>query len=191
MKTTQKSIFLIFVFFLLLSIKVSGQKSALDSVRYNKKYWSIETSPAWAIYPGIYRIQFVRQLWEKKTFKGELGLSLNIQPPRTDTISGSYSAEFMSIFYRQYFWKGFCVQVETSVAYGRLLDYPTTGGNYETYAVFHDFVGGYRFILLKKHKVALTILPQAGGGFTSYVNSSWPRKELPYWEVNLTMGLYF
>lgn len=187
----QKPLFLAMLFFSLLFINVSGQKLALDSARYNKKYWSIETAPVWAIYPGIYKINFVRQLWEKKTFKGELGFSLNIQPPRTDTISGSFSSEWISLFYRQYFWKGFYVQLETNLAYGRLLGYPTTGGNYESYAVFHDFIGGYRFIILKRQKVALTISPQAGGGFTSYVNKTWPRIELPFWEVNLLVGLHF
>lgn len=191
MKTTLKSFFLTIVLLSLLYIKVCGQKPALDSARYNKKYWSIETSPAWAIYPGIYKINFVRQLWEKKTFKGELGFSLNIQPARADTISGSFSSEWISLFYRQYFWQGFYVQLETSLAYGRLIGWPTTGGNYETYSVFHDFIGGYRFILMKRHKVALTISPQAGGGFTSYVNSSWPRLEKPFWEINLLMGLHF
>ncbi len=162
-----------------------------DSLRLHKKVWSIETSVAWPIYPGIYKLNFVREVWSKKSFAGEVGLSLNIQPERFDSTQGYFSEEFFAIFYRQYFWKGFNIQLETNFAYGRLKGWPATGQNYESYAIFHDFTGGYRFELLKKHKVSLIIFPHAGGGFTSYVNSSWPRAEKPYWLVNLLVGMKF
>lgn len=190
-----KEIRTIFFSFLLVTVFCTnhsyGQKAALDSAKYNKKYWSVETSIAWPIYPGIYKLNFVREVWAKKSFRGEVGLSLNIQPERFDSTSGYFSEEFMSIFYRQFFWKGFFAQVETNFAYGRLRSWPANGLNYESYAIFHDFVGGYRFTLMKRHKIALTIAPMAGGGFTSYVNSSWPRPEKPFWEVNLLVGMQF
>jgi hypothetical protein len=175
----------------LFAAMASAQKNLPDSVRYRRKYWSVETSVVWPIYPGIYKINFVRQVWEKKTFAGEAGLGLHIQPERTSDNEGDFSEEFISVFYRQYFWKGLHIQIENNFAYGRLRNYPSGTGSFESYAIFHDFTAGYRFVLLKKHKVALTIIPQAGGGFTSYVNSTWPRPEKPYWLVNLLAGIQF
>jgi len=166
-------------------------KLPLDSAKFHKKYWSVETSVVWPIFPGIIKVNFVREVWSKKTFSGELGFSLNIQPPRHTEGEGDFSEEFVTIFYRQFFWKGFHVQIDNNFAYGRMNNWQNTGVNYESYAIFHDFLGGYRFELLKRHKIGLTITPQAGGGFTSYVNSSWPRAEKPFWEVNLLVGMKF
>ena len=185
-----KSLFTITVCLLFIH-SIKGQSNTTDSLRYKKKCWSIETSVAWPIYPGIYKINFIRQLWEKKTFSGEIGFSLNIQPNRHSDTEGDFSEEFVNILYRQFFWKGFHVEIDNNFAYGRLANWQSSGINYETYAIFHDFVGGYRFELLKRHKVSLTIIPQAGGGFTSYVNDNWPRVEKPFWEVNLLMGMKF
>lgn len=179
---------LLIVFF---TLKISAQKKNLDSLVYHKKYWSVETSIVWPVYPGIFKFNFVRQVWEKKTFAGEVGLGFAIQPERSSDTEGAFSEEFVSVFYRQYFWKGLHIQIENNFAYGRLRNYPDAVKNYESYAIFHDFCAGYRFTLLQKHKVALTILPQAGGGFTSYVNNSWPRSEKPYWLVNLLVGIKF
>ena len=183
--------FLCFCFAGLCFLQAYSQKSKTDSTTAPKKYWSVEASVVWPIYPGIYKINFVRQLWEKKTFKGELGLSFNFQPSRHSDTEGDFSEEFVNVFYRQYFWKGFHVEIDNNVAYGRLTNWQNTGKNYESYAIFHDFLGGYRFELLKKQKVGLSIIPQAGGGFTSYVNSTWPRAEKPFWEVNLLVGMRF
>ena len=179
-------LFIAFAFTLSLSAQTNR-----DSLRLHKKVWCIETSIVWPIFPGIYKVNFAREVWAKKTFSGELGISLNIQPERTDPSGDRFSEEFISVFYRQFFWKGFHVQIDNNFAYGRLNDYKNSGTNYESYAFFHDFLGAYRFELLKKHKVSLTITPQAGGGFTSFVNSSWPRAELPFWEVNLLVGMRF
>jgi len=178
---------------LVLGICIRGfsQKPQLDSARYHKKYWSVETSVVWPVYPGIFKLNFVRQVWEKKTFAGEAGIGLNIQPERSQPDEGFFSEEFITVFYRQYFWKGLHIQIENNFAYGRLRDFPATGQDYESFAIFHDFCAGYRFVLLKRHKVALTLNPQAGGGFTSYVNDSWPRSEGPYWLVNLLAGIHF
>lgn len=176
--------------FLVLFQSSFSQKNIQDTTRI-KKYWSIETSLVWPVFPGIYKINFVRELWHKKTFSGELGLGLNIQPERTSENEGAFSEEFITLFYRQYFWKGLHIQIENNFAYGRLRNYPDSVKNYESYAIFHDFCVGYRFELLKKHKIGLTIIPQAGGGFTSYVNNTWPRSEKPYWLVNLLAGIYF
>lgn len=184
-----KTFFTIIFFFSIIYIK--SQTNNFDSLQYKKKLWSIETSIIWPIYPGIYKINFVRQIWEKKSFSGELGLSLNIQPERFIENQGYFSEEFMAVFYRQYFFKGFNIQIETNFAYGRIKNWPATGLNYESYAIFHDFTGGYSFTIFKKQTVSLTILPQAGGGFTSYVNSTWPRAENPYWLVNLLVGMHF
>lgn len=186
-----KKISTTFIAILLLILCSYSQSNTADSVRLKKKYWSIETSVIWPIYPGIYKLNFVREVWSKKTFYGEVGLSLNIQPERYDSNSGYFSEEFMSLFYRQYFWKGFHVQLETNFAYGRIKNWQTTGNNYESYAIFHDFTGGYQFELLKKNKVGLTISLRAGGGFTSYVNTSWPRSEKPYWLADVVIGMKF
>ena len=180
----------LFTFIFLLTFSLHAQTNR-DSLRLHKKVWCIETSVVWPIYPGIYKFNFAREIWSKKTFSGELGLSFNLQPERTDPAGDHFSEEFVSVFYRQFFWKGFHVQLETDFAYGRLTNWKNTGVNYESYAIFHDFLGCYRFELLRKHKVSLTITPQAGGGFTSYVNNSWPRTELPFWEVNLLVGMRF
>ncbi len=178
------------ILFILLAVQGMAQ-SNLDSLRAKKKYWTVETSVVWPIYPGIYKVNFARELWSKKSFSGELGFSINIQPERTDPAGDHFSEEFITLFYRQFFWKGFLVQIDNNFAYGRLTNWKNTGVNYESYAIFHDFLGGYRFELLKKHRVSLTIIPLAGGGFTSYVNDSWPRAELPFWEVNLMVGMRF
>jgi hypothetical protein len=179
-----------FCLFISFGLALTAQTNR-DSLRLHKKVWVIETSVVWPIYPGIYKVNFARELWAKKTFSGELGLSLNIQPERTDPAGDHFSEEFISVFYRQFFWKGFHIQIDNNFAYGRLNNYKNTGVNYESYAIFHDFLGAYRFELLKKHKISLTITPQAGGGFTSYTNNSWPRAELPFWEVNLLVGMRF
>ncbi len=179
------------IFCVLMMVQVLAQTNQNDSLRIKKKYWSVETSVVWPIYPGIYKLNFVREVWSKKSFSGELGLSLNIQPERFDSSFGYFSEEFMALFYRQYFWKGFHVQLETNFAYGRIKNWPANGNNYESYAIFHDFSGGYRFELLKKHKIGLTISVRAGGGFTSYVNASWPRSEKPYWIADLLVGMKF
>lgn len=167
-----------------------GQTNA-DSLRMHKKVWSVETSVVWPIFPGIFKVNVAREVWSKKTFSGEVGLAFNLQPERTDAAGDRFSEEFITVFYRQFFWKGFHVQIDNNFAYGRLNNWKNTGVNYESYAIFHDFIGGYRFELLKKHKVGLTIIPQAGGGFTSYVNDNWPRPELPFWYVNLLVGIKF
>lgn len=182
-----------FLLVLLLPAVAFAQQGKRDSLVYPKKYWSVETSVVWPIFPGIYKINFIRQVWEKKSFSGEVGIALNIQPERTVANEGAFSEEFFSLFYRQYFWKGFMVQIENNFAYGRLRNYPVSGknGNFESYAIFHDFTGGYRFELLRRKKVGLTIIPQAGGGFTSYVNETWPRPEKPYWLVNMLVGMQF
>ncbi len=184
-----KTLSIIFLLFISGSL-LNGQKN-IDSLRLHKKVWSIETSVVWPIYPGIFKINLAREIWSKKTFSGEVGLSLNLQPERTDAANDRFSEEFITVFYRQFFWKGFHIQIDNNFAYGRLRNWKNTGTDFESYAIFHDFIGGYRFELLKKHKVSLTIIPQAGGGFTSYVNNSWPRPELPFWYVNLLMGLKF
>jgi hypothetical protein len=183
--------FLLSILLLLSFATAYAQTNSVDSLKQKKKYWSVETSVVWPIYPGIYKINFVREVWAKKTFSGELGFSLNIQPSRYTSPDGDFSEEFITLFYRQFFWKGFYAQVDNNFAYGRLNNWQGAGVNYESYAIFHDFLGGYRFELLKKHKVSLTIQPQAGGGFTSYVNNSWPRPEKPFWEVNLLVGMRF
>lgn len=180
----------ILLFFFLFIIQINAQTHR-DTVRQTAKRWSIETSIVWPVYPGVYRINFIRQVWEKKTFSGEIGFALNLQPERTDLSGNRFSEEFVTIIYRQFFWKGFHIEVDNNFAYGRLNNWQSAGVSYESYAIFHDFIGGYRFELLKKHKVSLTIIPQAGGGFTSYVNSTWPRAELPFWEVNLLVGMRF
>lgn len=180
----------IFISFLLVSSILQAQPN-LDSIRMHKKVWFVETSIVWPIFPGIYKVNFGREVWSKKTFSGELGISLNIQPERTDAAGDRFSEEFFTLFYRQFFWKGFHIQIDNNFAYGRLNNWKNTGVNYESFAIFHDFLGAYRFELLKKHKISLTITPQAGGGFTSYVNNAWPRAELPFWEVNLMVGMRF
>ena len=176
--------------FTIIVIQTNGQITK-DSLRAKTKYWSVETSVAWPIYPGVYRINFIRQVWQKKSFSGEIGFAMNIQPQRTDVNGDRFSEEFITVIYRQFFWKGLHIEIDNNFAYGRLNNWKSSGVNYESYAIFHDFIGGYRFELLKKHKVSLTIIPQAGGGFTSYVNNSWPRAELPFWEVNLLVGMRF
>jgi hypothetical protein len=183
--------FLTYILFFLWAGTIYGQINSADSLRQKKKYWSVETSVVWPIFPGIYKINFVREVWAKKSFSGEVGFSLNIQPSRYSSTDGDFSEEFVTLFYRQFFWKGFNVEIDNNFAYGRLNNWQGAGVNYESYAIFHDFLGGYRFELLKKHKIGLTILPQAGGGFTSYVNDSWPRAEKPFWEVNLLVGMRF
>lgn len=180
------------LFFLIFYTGFLPEGYAQDSLqRYRKKYWSVETSIVWPIFPGIFKLNFVREVWSKKTFSGEVGIGLNIQPERTIANEGAFSEEFITLFYRQYFWKGLQVQVENNFAYGRIRDYPGSPGTRESYAIFHDLTLGYRFEFLKKHKVSLTLTPQAGGGFTSYVNSTWPRPEKPYWLLNLLAGIRF
>lgn len=183
----KKITFLLFI----ISSFVLGQ--GMDSVKYHKKYWSVETSVVWPIYPGIYKVHVVRQLWEKKTFRGELGLGLCIQPERNmpSLPEGNFSEEFLLLFYRQFFWKGLHIEIDHNFAYGRLRNWQNSGVDYQSYAIFHDALLGYQFELLKKHKISLTITPQAGGGFTSYVNDTWPRAETPFWEVQLLAGMKF
>lgn len=156
-----------------------------------RKPWSVEISVVWPVFPGIYKVQFAREIWHKKTFAGEAGLGLNIQPERYNDNEGYFSEEFVNVFYRQYFWKGLHIQLETNFAYGRLKDHPPAGTNHESYAIFHDFTAGYKFQLLRRKKIGLSIIPQAGGGFTSYVNSGWPVNERPYWLANLLVGIIF
>lgn len=182
--------FFTFILACIFTLSTNAQTNR-DSLRLHKKVWCVETSIVWPIYPGIYKFNFAREVWSKKTFSGELGLSFNLQPERTDPYGDRFSEEFISLFYRQFFWKGLHIQIDNNFAYGRIMDWKNTGANYESYAIFHDFLGCYRFELLKKHKISLTITPQAGGGFTSYVNNSWPRAELPFWEVNLLVGMRF
>lgn len=176
-----------------LSLGIIVAQKPVDSLKFKQKYWSIETSVVWPIYPGIYKVHFVRELWRKKVFAGELGFGLCLQPERNIPAigEGNFSEEFILLFYRQYFWKGLHIEIDNNFAYGRLRDWQGSGTDYATYAIFHDMVAGYRFELLKKHKVSLTITPQAGGGFTSYVNDSWPRAELPFWELQLLVGMKF
>jgi hypothetical protein len=130
-----------------------------------------EVDVLWPIFPGAFRAQYTRTLWQKGNLKGDLILGVNIDFPQDRPTEGTFSDYSIVTGYRQYFYKGFHAEFNQTTGLGVLEDHVTTGKTYNSFDWLVNLSVGYK-IPFGKSRFYLT--PQLGFAYVVYKSNPWP-----------------
>lgn len=142
--------------------------------------WGAEFSAIGISVFSLYQGKVTYALNPTKPYKTEIGLGFLIQPESTRPTNeafnddGLYSANQASAAVRQYFWKGLHVEQVVNFGNASIRDSKVDGDDYESFVVFSQTFLGYKFDLMKKERIGLFVIGQAGLGAVPYSSAPWP-----------------
>jgi hypothetical protein len=147
---------------------------------------------------GLYQAKATYLLNPNSNFKREIGLGIFILPEsnaknrKAFNNDGLYSAKLVSVYLRQYFWRGLNFEQSIKLGQSQLTKNVIDGKDYSSFTIQSHSLIGYKLNFLKREKFNLFIIGQ-GGIIYSYQPNKWPVKEKePIYGVgDLKIGINF
>lgn len=163
------------------------------------KRWGAELNFLWPIFPGnIYKAQVTYEAWRKRNLAGDIYLGFHIRPFEYREAEGDFSNLALTFGYRQFFWKGFHLEVYQAFGPGFNRNNVIDGEDYDSWDYEVGGLLGYRWEFLKNRdekKVSPYISTQHGFYYLAAQSNPHPIKdftgEKPFYVGTLNLGIKF
>jgi len=117
------------------------------------KRWGAEVNILWPIFPGnIYKGQVTYETWRRNELTGDVIVGFHIRPFEFREEEGDFSNLALTFGYRQYFWKGFHLELYNAFGPGFNRNNVIDGQDYTSWDYEVGLLAGYRWEFLKKEK---------------------------------------
>ncbi|MEM6262475.1 MAG: hypothetical protein AAGI38_08215 [Bacteroidota bacterium] len=169
-----------FTFFIVLFASLGHTLRAQSES--SPRRWGVEFSPIGAGVFQLFQGKATYLLWPDKATSAEVGMGLLLQPQSTSSTNegfnkdGLYSANMLSLAYRQYYWRGLHTESVLNFGRGSVENNVVDGQAHDAFQLFVQHFVGYKFRLFNTTNIHFFAMPQFGIGYVP-LDKEWPTTE--------------